>query len=67
MWLIPRWVVDLWVVAEDILVEIIVLLYGMLFNMGCEVPCKHCCSLWVTMDLEAQILAFMDSTVDLNE
>ena len=47
MWLIPRWVVDLWVVAEDILVEIVVVLYEMLFNMGCEEPCKHCCSLWV--------------------
>ena len=39
--------VDLWVVAEDILVEIVVGLYEMLFNMGCDVPCKHCCSLWV--------------------
>ena len=39
--------VDLWVVAEDILVEIVVVLYEMLFNMGCEVPCKYCYSLWV--------------------
>ena len=47
MWLTPRWVVDLWVVVGDILVEIAVVLYGMLFNMGCEVPCKHCYPLWV--------------------
>ena len=36
MWLIPRWVVYLWDAAGDILVEIVVLLYGMQFNMGCE-------------------------------
>ena len=27
--------------------RIVVVLYEMLFNMGCEVPRKHCCSLWV--------------------
>ena len=32
MWFLPRWVVDSWVVAEDILVEIVVVLYEMLFN-----------------------------------